>query len=106
VSDAEVMAEARVPTEAPQRVLTRLCRHFAHKAPVDLADDHGRIEFRSGGYAELQVAASTLDISLHAADAGALATLIDVVERHLKMVEFRDAMPVIGWMRVPAAPAS
>jgi hypothetical protein len=106
MSAATFVAESRVPTDAPQRVMTRLCKHFAHKTPVELDDDRGRIEFRSGGFATLQVAPDTLDIRVTAADAETLTALLGVVERHLKMVEFRDAMPVIDWTRVPGADAS
>lgn len=87
----------RVPSEAPQRVLTRLCRHFAHKTPVEFTPEHGRIQFRTGGWAELDAAADALDLRIVSVDEDSLARLIEVVERHLKMVEFRETMPAIAW---------
>ena len=36
-------SEARVATAAPARYLAQLCKHFAHKLPVTLGDDRGRI---------------------------------------------------------------
>jgi hypothetical protein len=82
--------------------MTRLCKHFAHKAPVELEAARGRIEFRAGSYAELYVAGSSLDIQVCASDEATLEQLFTVIERHLRMVEFRDAMPQLVWVRAAA----
>jgi len=97
-----VSATTQVPTDAPARVMTRLCKHFAHKAPVELAAARGRIGFRAGSYAELHVAGAALDIQVFASDEATLEQLYTVIERHLKMVEFRDAMPQLVWVRAAA----
>lgn len=102
MSTTTVSASTRVDTDAPARVLGRLCRHFAHKTPVQFDATQGRIEFRSGGYATLQVAAQTLDIQVTASDEATLEQLFAVVERHLRMVEFREAMPQLKWLRAAA----
>lgn len=105
MSGSTVSATTRVATDAPQRVMTRLCRHFAHKTPVELEEARGRIGFRSGGRAELQANGSSLDIRVIAADEPTLVTLIAVVERHLGMVWFRDALPKLEWIRTVEPPS-
>ncbi len=94
-----LQARARIPTDTPQRVMNRLCKHFAHKTAVELSDARGRIQFRTNGHAELVITDGVLDITVHAVETDALPQLIGVVERHLAMVEFREAMPVLDWQR-------
>ncbi len=102
MSALQVSATTRVPTDAPARVMTRLCKHFAHKAPVELEAARGRIGFRSGSYAELHAADASLNIQVFANDEATLEQLFTVIERHLKMVEFCEAMPQLVWLRVAA----
>jgi hypothetical protein len=90
-------SEARVPTAVPRRYLAQLCRHFQHKLPVTLAEDHGRIEF-PGGVCALEAEAGTLVLRVTAEDDAALATLEDVAARHLARFAFRDK-PEIHWTR-------
>lgn len=100
MSAVTVASVVQVPTATPQRVMTRLCKHFAHKTAVELGDERGRIEFRDGaGHAELRAAGEALEVRVQARDAATLEALQGVVERHLKMVEFRDAMPALAWTR-------
>ena len=97
-SGSPCSATAQISTASAQRAMTRLCKHFAHKAPVELAEASGRIEF-TAGHVELSATVEALDLRLHARDAATLEALQGVVERHLKMVEFREAMPVVHWTR-------
>ena len=92
-------SEARVTTDVPRRYLSQLCKHFQHKLPVTLADDHGRIEFADGTCA-LKAAPDTLVLRVAAEDEAALARLEDVVARHMERFAFRDK-PEIRWMRGP-----
>ena len=90
-------SEARVPTAMARRYLGQLCKHFAHKLPVALAEDHGRIEFPAG-VCTLDAEAGTLVMRLAAGDEAALAKLEDVVARHLERFSFRDK-PEVRWTR-------
>ena len=46
---AETVREiARVPTAHAQRYLGQLCKHFAHKIPVEHSEREGRITFGAG----------------------------------------------------------
>ena len=81
-----VSATTKVPTDAPARVMTRLCKHFAHKAPVELDTARGRIGFRSGSYAELRAAGAALDIQVFASDAATLEQLFTVIDVRARIV--------------------
>lgn len=98
-SPSMMVSEARMATAMPSRYLTQLCKHFQHKLPVTLEERHGRIEF-TAGVCELDAAASpdTLTLRVTAGDETALATLEDVVARHLKRFAFREE-PEIRWTR-------
>ena len=98
----EVTSEARVATAMPRRYLAQLCKHFQHKLPVTLAEDHGRIEF-TGGVCALEATDDTLILRL-AADEAALARLEEVVARHLLRFAFREP-PEIRWTRAARAEA-
>jgi hypothetical protein len=93
----KLTSEARVPTSMPRRYLAQLCKHFQHKLPVDLAEDHGRITF-SDGSCTLRTEAETLVLRVESEDAAALAKLEDVVARHLLRFAFRES-PEVAWRR-------
>ena len=90
-------SEARVPTAAPRRYLGQLCKHFEHKLPVALGEAQGRIEFPAGT-CTLDAEAETLVLRVTASDEVALASLEDVVARHLERFAFRDK-PEVRWVR-------
>ncbi len=91
-------SEARVATAVAGRHLTQLCKHFQHKLPVTLSDDHGTIAF-PGGTCALQANDGFLHMQVTADEEAALTTLEDVVARHLVRFAFRDP-PEIRWTRV------
>ena len=97
ITQHTLSSEARVPTAAPRRYLGQLCKHFQHKLPVTLAEDHGRIEF-TAGVCLLDADAEALVMRVTASDEAALATLEDVIARHLGRFAFRDE-PEIRWAR-------
>jgi hypothetical protein len=92
-------SEARVQTAVAARYLGQLCKHFQHKLPVTLEEQHGRIDF-SAGTCELDAAvnAGALTMRVTAGDETALATLEDVITRHLKRFAFREE-PEVWWIR-------
>jgi hypothetical protein len=95
---SRLSSEARVPTSVPRRYLGQLCKHFQHKLPVTLDEQHGRIEFPAG-VCELDATnAETLTMRLVAGDPDSLAKLEDVVRRHLERFAFREEIEV-RWMR-------
>jgi hypothetical protein len=92
-------SQARVATSTPGRYLSQLCKHFQHKLPVTFDEGHGRIEFPTGK-CELDAVAdgASLMLRVAASDEAALASLEDVVARHLKRFAFRED-PEIHWTR-------
>ena len=93
-----IASQARVQTPKARNYLIQLCKHFAHKIPATFADNKGRIEF-DGGVCELNAEdESALILAVSAGSADKLATLEDVVDRHLKRFAFKEELNVV-WVR-------
>jgi hypothetical protein len=88
---------ARIATPLASRYLQQLCKHFAHKMPVEFTPEHGRIELRSG-ICLLDAEADTLMLSVEAADDTALESLQEVVRRHLERFAWKD-VPQFVWVK-------
>ena len=98
-----MVTEARVATDAPERYVTRLCTHVAHKTDATWEGGHGRTKFRDGTCtADAEPGALVLRVT--AGDDEAAARLADVVARHLvRFAEGREALAV-SWSPAPAQP--
>ena len=93
-----IASQARVSTPKARNYLIQLCKHFAHKIPATFADNKGRIEF-DGGVCELNADdESALVLAVSAGSADKLATLENVVDRHLKRFAFKEELSV-AWVR-------
>lgn len=89
-----MVAEALVATPLPARYLTQLCKHFQHRREVTLEERSGSIRF-DAGLCTLDVPEpGTLRMRVHATDAEGLASLQDVVTRHLVRFAFRETLDV------------
>ena len=89
---------ASIRTEKARGYLIQLCKHFAHKIEATFADNKGRIAF-GAGVCELSAEDETLLVAQVAtADETQLATLEDVIERHLKRFAFKEDLSV-QWVR-------
>lgn len=87
---------AEVKSERASIYLQQLCKHFAHKIPVEFTPESGRITFPETGTCRLAAADGLLTLEAEAEDAARLARLQDVVDRHLVRFAFREP-PVILW---------
>jgi hypothetical protein len=76
--------------------LQQLCKHFAHRIPVEFTPEQGRITFPEAGTCRLTAAGDVLTLEAEAEDADRLARVEDVVDRHLVRFAFREP-PVIEW---------
>jgi len=94
-------AIARIETERASIYLQQLCKHFAHKLPVECTPEQGQIKF-SIGTCRLAAKDRILTLSAEAADNDTLAQLQGVVDRHLLRFAFRDP-PKIEWHAVDEA---
>lgn len=84
-----------ITTEHASRYLQQLCKHFAHKRPVEFDSRSGHITF---GVGECRLSAddTALRISLNSPDQEQMAQLQDVVVRHLVRFAFREEL-VVTW---------
>ncbi len=96
-----MQSKAILQTAMAPRYLGQFCKHFAHKLPVDLAEDHtnGVVTF-GAGHCRLNADAAALTMTVDAADAAAVVNLQDVVARHLVRFAFREEV-ALAWS-VPA----
>lgn len=88
----------RVPTASGSRYLQQLCKHWAHKFPVEFTPERGEITLPLGR-CELQADAGGLDARLSGAeDETTLARFEQVVADHLKRFAFREDLQ-FAWTR-------
>jgi hypothetical protein len=82
-----------IPTASASRYLQQLCKHFAHKLPVEYDPTIGKISFKIGD-CDLRAEPDALHLALTAPDPEQLEPLKDVVIRHLERFAFREALSV------------
>jgi hypothetical protein len=90
-----VRSVAGIATPHAGKYLIQLCKHFQHKLPVVSDERSGQITFPAG-VCRLRAEGETLTLSLEAGDAAQMATLQDVVARHLVRFAFREEL-TIDW---------
>jgi hypothetical protein len=84
------VAVARVPTAHASRYLQQLCKHWAHKFPVEFTPRDGRIEM-SAGVLILDADGEGLGLRLTAEPAD-LERMEGVVADHLQRFAFRETL--------------
>ncbi|TPM20784.1 DUF2218 domain-containing protein [Mesorhizobium sp. B2-3-5] len=94
-------SHADVATEHASRYLQQLCKHWAHKFPVEFDPHHGTIEL-SLGRTVMDADATALHITVSTGEAGSLERLEGVVADHIKRFAFREEL-VFDWKQAPAA---
>jgi hypothetical protein len=92
-----VQSQALVETQNASRYLVQLCKHFAHKIPVDYDPRKGRAEFPFG-LCLMEARDDRLVLQCEGADEAALGRVQDVVQKHLEGFAFREN-PKIEWKR-------
>lgn len=93
-------SRADVATEHASRYLQQLCKHWAHKFPVEFDPEHGEIEL-SLGRTVMDAEAALLHIAVTAPDAASLDRLETVVADHIKRFAFREELS-FDWKREEA----
>ena len=94
-------SQADVATEHASRYLQQLCKHWAHKFPVEFDPNHGAIDLPAGRTV-MDADASALHIAMTTEDAGSLERLETAVADHIKRFAFREEL-AFDWKRDPAA---
>jgi len=86
-------SNARIETTKASQYLQQLCKHFAHKRPVEFDPAKGRIEF-DFGTCSLEAPSGALLLRAASETAEDLAHLEDVIARHLQRFAFREELAV------------
>jgi len=81
--DELMRAHATIGTHSASRILTRLCKHWAHHYTVTFDPDQGDIDF-GGSRCRLRVTAAGLHVEVEAPAERELIELQEVVADHLK----------------------
>ena len=90
-----------VTTAYASRYLQQLCKHWAHKFPVEFDPNHGTIDL-SLGRTVLDADAAALHSTESTDEGGSLERLESVVADHIKRFAFREEL-TFDWKPAPAA---
>jgi hypothetical protein len=93
----QVQSRAFVATDTPARYIGRLCKHFAHKVPVEFDERQGRVEFEFG-LALLQAEDGGLSLRVQAANDDDLEKLEHVVASHFERFAWQEAL-ALDWQK-------
>lgn len=86
---------AQIPTDNPQRLITRLCKHWSHKFPVSFDEQQGEIQLGLGTCV-LKALEGSLHVRVQAADSEPLVRLQSVVAEHLHRMATAP-LPAFTW---------
>jgi hypothetical protein len=95
---------ARVESERASIYLQQLCKHFAHKRPVEFTPEQGQISL-GAGMCRLDAANGVLTIRAEADDPERLVQLQDVIAKHLERFAFRSPV-TLDWRAAAASEAA
>lgn len=84
-------SKTSLKTEEGSRYITRLCKHWSHKLELTYDENSVDIRFGEGKSARLDATPTELRIKI-SADESELATLEDVVARHLKRFAHKETL--------------
>lgn len=87
---------ARVPTKSGAKYLAQLCKHWAHKFPVELSEGRGVVRFPTA-VADMQAGDDSLTVVVEAENAETLERMKDVLVKHLDRFAFREAPLPFSW---------
>jgi hypothetical protein len=87
------VSTARIDVERPERYVTRMCRHFGHRLPVEFTKERGSIRF-DVGTCLLSTGPNQLVLHAEAEDDERLGRLESVVGRHLERFGTEDELQV------------
>lgn len=89
------LSSAVVKTSNARGNMRKLCRHFAHKRPVELDDDRGRVEFPDG-VCDLSVSENreSLSLSVSASSEPGRAQVEHVITRHLERFAYKETLDI------------
>ena len=89
-------ATTRIETVEAERLIKRLCTHWAHKFAVAFGAGSGFVPFDDATSARLRAQDGCLQVTVEAIDASTLARFQDVVASHLQRMA-RAGELAIDW---------
>lgn len=90
------LSRAEIETTSGERIINRLCKHWAHKLEVEHSQQDGKIIFPDKGTCLLHAEADKLTVSIETLEEEHLDQLEGVVESHLVRMA-KDEELVIVW---------
>jgi uncharacterized protein len=94
-------SHANVATAHASRYLQQLCKHWAHKFPVEFDPNHGMIDL-SLGRTVMDADGAALHITVSTDEPASIERLESVVADHIKRFAFREEL-AFDWKRAEAA---
>lgn len=91
---------ARVPTTGGSRYLQQLCKHWAHKMPVEFTAEAGTVNFPNGAVATMTAEPEHLLVTLSVPEESDAERMQKVVAEHLDRFAFREAPLSFNWVQV------
>lgn len=76
------LSRAEITTSSGERLMNRLCRHWAHEFEVEHLEQEAKITFASGTCL-MRADDETLTVAIETLEEGHLDELEGIVERHL-----------------------
>jgi hypothetical protein len=90
-------SQAEVKTEHAVSYMKQLCRHWAHKFPVEFDEQQGTIQLPQA-QCVLSASPDALDVKLNLPDDADQTRVETVVAEHLQRFGFRETL-VFEWVR-------
>lgn len=90
------VVEGHAATTSGGKYVQQLCKHWAHKLPVELEGDVGTVTF-PGAVVKMAGAPDAITLSISGDDGDEVERLKEVVERHLDRFAFREAPLNYEW---------
>ncbi|PRY64385.1 hypothetical protein B0H98_10544 [Vreelandella songnenensis] len=89
------LSRAEIATASGERIINRLCKHWAHKLEVEHTQQDAKILFPDMGTCVMHAEPAVLSVSIETQEKEHLDKLEGVVESHLVRMAKDEALTVI-----------
>ncbi len=95
-------ASTQIPTAEASKYIHKLCRHFAHKVPVQCNEQDGQVQFLQG-QCLLQANAQSLAIYMQADSPDGIPAMQHIIDDHLRRFARFETLSYQWGTEVPMA---
>ncbi|WP_458526674.1 DUF2218 domain-containing protein [Onishia taeanensis] len=88
------ISRAEIPTASGHKLISRLCKHWAHKLEVEQGEGQGRVRF-DAGTCLMEADGERLVVAIEALDVESLDTLEGVVASHLERMAGDEPLTIV-----------